>query len=54
MKTEEGEKYDNYLTKLQNICTDSVGDEAKPGHPQPDAGGLKTSSLALSALPTAT
>jgi hypothetical protein len=52
MKTEDGEKYDNYLTKLQNICTDSVGEEGKPVHQQ-DAGGIKT-NLALPALPTAT
>ena len=30
MKSEEGEKYDNYLTKLQNICTETVGEEGKP------------------------
>jgi hypothetical protein len=27
---EEGERYDNYLTKLQNICTENVGEEGKP------------------------
>jgi hypothetical protein len=29
VKGEEGEKYDNYLTKLQNICTENVGEEGK-------------------------
>ena len=24
------EKYDSYLTKLQNICTENVGEEGKP------------------------
>merc|ERR1711953_164004 len=24
------EKYDSYLTKLQNICTEQVGEESKP------------------------
>ena len=24
------ERYDNYLTKLQNICTENVGEEGKP------------------------
>ena len=23
-------QYDNYLTKLQNICTENVGEEGKP------------------------
>ena len=48
MKTEEGEKYDNYLTKLQNICTENVGDESKPLSDQ-----IKP-NLSLPVLPTPT
>ena len=48
MKTEEGEKYDNYLTKLQNICTENVGEESKPLTDQ-----IKP-NIALPVLPTPT
>lgn len=29
-KLEIFSQYDNYLTKLQNICTENVGEEGKP------------------------
>ena len=29
-KQEIFSQYDNYLTKLQNICTENVGEEGKP------------------------
>ena len=49
MKSDEGEKYDNYLTKLQNICTENVGEEGKPVY---DA--VKTSIHGMPVLPTPT
>ena len=45
---EEGEKYDNYLTKLQNICTETVGEEGKP------VGESVKPNLNLPILPTPT
>ena len=40
VKGEEGEKYDNYLTKLQNICTENVGEEGKAVTEHMKAAGL--------------
>ena len=41
-----GEKYDNYLTKLQNICTEQEQD-TKPVYET-----MKTAIQSMSALPT--
>ena len=49
MKSDEGEKYDNYLTKLQNICTETVGEEGKPVYE-----AVKSSIHGMSVLPTPT
>ena len=46
---EEGERYDNYLTKLQNICTENVGEESKPVYES-----VKSGIPSLSALQTLT
>jgi hypothetical protein len=46
---EEGEKYDNYLTKLQNICTENVGEESKSVYES-----VKSGLPSLSALQTLT
>ena len=43
------EKYDNYLTKLQNICTENVGEEGKPVYET-----MKSAIQNMSALPTPT
>jgi len=43
------EKYDSYLTKLQNICTEQVGEESKP---VTDA--IKPPIQPISVLPTPT
>jgi hypothetical protein len=48
VKGEEGEKYDNYLTKLQNICTENVGEESKSVTEHVKGG------LSLPVLPTPT
>lgn len=49
MKADDGEKYDNYLTKLQNICTETVGEEGKPVYDS-----VKSSIHGMSVLPTPT
>ena len=41
------ERYDNYLTKLQNICTENVGEEGKPVYET-----MKSAIQNMSALPT--
>ena len=52
------EKYDSYLTKLQNICTDQVGEEntgagaGAPGKPVTES--LKSALQNISVLPTPT
>jgi len=43
------EKYDNYLTKLQNICTENVGEEGKPVYET-----MKSAIQNMSVLPTPT
>ena len=43
------EKYDNYLTKLQNICTENVGEEGKPVYET-----MKSAIHNMSVLPTPT
>jgi len=43
------EKYDSYLTKLQNICTEQVGEESKPV-----TESMKPPLAPLSVLPTPT
>ena len=43
------ERYDNYLTKLQNICTENVGEEGKPVYET-----MKSAIQNMSVLPTAT
>ena len=47
------EKYDSYLTKLQNICTEQVGEEAGGGAVKPVTESLK-SALQNISLPTPT
>ena len=52
------EKYDSYLTKLQNICTEQVGEETGPGgnnNPvKPVTESLKSALQNISVLPTPT
>ena len=43
------ERYDNYLTKLQNICTENVGEEGKPVYET-----MKSAIQNMSVLPTPT
>jgi len=43
------EKYDNYLTKLQNICTENVAEEGKPVYET-----MKSAIQNMSVLPTPT
>ena len=45
------EKYDSYLTKLQNICTEPVGEE---GTVKPVTESLKSALQNISVLPTPT
>ena len=45
------EKYDSYLTKLQNICTEQVGEE---GGVKPVTESLKSALQNISVLPTPT
>ena len=45
------EKYDSYLTKLQNICTEQVGEE---GGVKPVTETLKSALQNISVLPTPT
>ena len=47
------EKYDSYLTKLQNICTEQVGEETGGGAVKPVTESLK-SALQNISLPTPT
>ena len=46
------EKYDNYLTKLQNICTEQ-GEEG-PGNTKPVYESMKSAIQNMSALPAQT
>ena len=46
------EKYDSYLTKLQNICTEQVGEEG--GGTKPVTESLKSALQNISVLPTPT
>ena len=51
------EKYDNYLTKLQNICTEQVGEDTGNGNPgaaKPVTESLKSALQNISVLPTPT
>ena len=41
------EKYDSYLTKLQNICTENVAEEGKPVYES-----MKSALQNMSVLPT--
>ena len=43
------ERYDNYLTKLQNICTENVAEEGKPVYES-----MKSAIQNMAVLPTAT
>ena len=49
--TDSQEKYDSYLTKLQNICTEPVGEE---GTVKPVTESLKSALQNISVLPTPT
>ena len=51
------EKYDSYLTKLQNICTEQVGEDTGNGNPgaaKPVTESLKSALQNISVLPTPT
>lgn len=51
------EKYDSYLTKLQNICTEQVGEDSTPGPgaaAKPVTESLKSALQNISVLPTPT
>ena len=51
------EKYDSYLTKLQNICTEQVGEDSQAGPgaaAKPVTESLKSALQNISVLPTPT
>ena len=51
------EKYDSYLTKLQNICTEQVGEDTGNGNSgaaKPVTESLKSALQNISVLPTPT
>ena len=48
------EKYDNYLTKLQNICTDQAGEETGAASNKPVYESMKTLHSSVPPLPAQT
>ena len=49
------EKYDSYLTKLQNICTEQVGEDTGNGNAsKPVYESMKSAMHNMSALPAQT
>ena len=49
------EKYDSYLTKLQNICTEQVGEDTGNGNTsKPVYESMKSAMHNMSALPAQT
>ena len=48
------EKYDNYLTKLQNICTEQGEEPGPGGNTKPVYESMKSAIQNMSALPAQT